>query len=106
MALTAASAAVIAIGPAQAIEVVGDGVADDTAAIQAVLDRGEVFSGKPHHKGYRITSTLQITNNGAALHGCVFACDLPQEIPVVRYDFGVPAYAVSSCAFLTNPVGE
>jgi hypothetical protein len=104
MALTAASAAVMATGSTQATEIVGDGIADDTAAIQAVLDRGEVFRGEPHHKRHRITRTLYIPNNGAGLHGVVFELDLPEDTPILHCDTGVPALAVSSCAFFgTSP---
>lgn len=105
MALTAASAAVLATGAAFASDAIGDGIADDTAAIQAVLDRGEAFEPKAGHERYRITRTLYIPDNGAGLHGCVFDCD-NVDGPVVHCHPNAPAYSVTGCYFAFQAAGE
>ena len=51
---------------------VGDGVTDDTAAIQAAIDAASADNGRTvvfDAKVYRIASTINITNNGTILNG-------------------------------------
>ena len=50
---------------------VGDGKTDDTAAIQAILDKGYGYLPPGH---YLITDTLRIEKSRTAIMGSVFKC--------------------------------
>lgn len=51
---------------------VGDGIADDTAAIQYLLDKGGLVS---LNGIYRVTSTLQIAGDGVTFSGTNLLAD-------------------------------
>lgn len=62
---------------------IGDGVADDTAALQAALDHGGVIV-LPRNSHYRVTAGLEITQSGTTLigHGAKVESDTSANVHV------------------------
>ena len=101
--------------------IVGDGIHDDTAGLQAALDgkpficEGNVVRGTQSlHIGegmYRISDTLTVTDNGGpntVIHDAMFNCSDMQEGPAFYVDLpkadGRHAF-ITNCIINTAPIG-
>lgn len=63
---------------------VGDGVADDSAALQAAVDAGSQARPVVIDRTYRVTQTIEITKPGQVVVGAGGVVQAPDTIPIFR----------------------
>ena len=84
---------------------VGDGVADDTAAIQAAVNACQSYSGGPFFPrgAYRITDTIKCGLNYNGIEGVTFRGELAMSNLIPSVDFATTTYIVWDGASSTSP---